>query len=189
MKYITDVVEFTGAKELFGLGKFLVDGVDYNECTSRLLDGFINHVKIVDSWICNQYGVDEQLPLEVIKEELANYPELIYSVNPSDENNTKCIIILNSLESWVNARNKLSPLMHTKIAKYTEEIILGQVVELPNTYVLFWYSKTRNNSICKFITTDDIDTIKEELLKYLNNISFEEKYQLSPKAYNGWLRS
>ena len=201
MKYMRDSIEFTGAKHLFN-GAFLEEGVDYNECTSRLLDGFINHVTIIDAWLGNQYGVDEEMSLCVYKDDIDLLPtphKIFVPImrvlgDPSHHNfNGTSILKFDSVEDYATARNTVKPIMHTKLAVYTEEIILGKVNdkddELKNTYVLFWYSKTRNCSICRFTTDDDVEVIKAELKSYLGGIDFIEKYQIKPSAYSGWLES
>lgn len=194
MKYINDEITFTSSKELF-TGTFLEDGVMYSECNRRLLDGFINHVEIIDSYLGDKYGIDDIITLTVLKTEVDKIPapysiNMIYDTNGLlKQDNYRESIKFNTIEEYVNARNLIKPDIHTKLGVYTEELILGKAEKLDNIYVLFWYSKTRNCSILRFETTDDIEIIKTELKQYIDNIEFDTVHRLNTSAYNGWLQS
>ena len=53
--------------------------------------------------------------------------------------------------------------------------MLCKVKEVENTYVFFWFSRTRDNSICKFTTEDSIEDIIKEFNGWLDNkLEFKE---------------
>lgn len=187
-KYEVDDIEFTSAVNYFD-GTFLSDGVCYNNCSSKLLDGLVNHTKILDSYLCDKYGVDEPLVLTIFKEDIDKVPApYALSVEYGNTPNTPFITIaFESIDLYINARSLVKPLTHTKLAEYTEELMLCKAEDMENTYLFFWYSRTRDNSVMRFETNDDIDTIKLEFKKFIDGLEIGDVYQLNPTAYNGWI--
>jgi hypothetical protein len=187
-KYEVDDIEFTSAVNYFD-GTFLSDGVCYNNCSSKLLDGLVNHTKILDSYLCDKYGVDEPLVLTIFKEDIDKVPApyTMRVENGSTPNTSYITLVFESIDLYINARNLVKPLTHTKLADHTEELLLCKAKDMDNTYLFFWYSKTRDNSIMRFETTDDIDTIKLEFKKFIDGLEIGDVYQLNPTAYNGWI--
>lgn len=187
-KYEVDDIEFTSAVNYFD-GTFLSDGVCYNNCSSKLLDGLVNHTKILDSYLCDKYGVDEPLVLTIFKEDIDKVPTpYALSVEYGNTPNTPFITIaFESIDLYINARSLVKPLTHTKLAEYTEELMLCKAEDMENTYLFFWYSRTRDNSVMRFETNDDIDTIKLEFKKFIDGLEIGDVYQLNPTAYNGWI--
>lgn len=198
MKYEKDTIEFTSSKECFS-GNFLKNGTMYHECDVGLLNGLINYTKVIDAYICKRY-----FDIECDKEDLVtNIRELVWDKilhNLQDKgiilaettlisnSNEEVNIRLENLEDWIAVRRENNE-FHTKIAIVDEELILTKVKDMENTYAFFWFSRTRNNSIMRFKTKDDIDMVKNEFLNYVNNCEFEQVYTIPASSYNGWLKS
>lgn len=189
-KYEVDDVEFTSAVNYFD-GTFLSDGVCYNNCSRRLLDGFINHTTVLDSYLCDKYGIDESPLLTIYRDDLDKVPapytlKIMVGNIPNTPYNT---LGFESIVDYINARKLVKATPHTKLARYTEELMLCKAEDMENTYLFFWYSRTRDNSIMRFETTDDIETIKLEFKKFIDGLEVGDVYQLDPTSYSGWISS
>lgn len=190
-KYERVDIEFTSPVNYFN-GTFLSNGVCYNNCSKKLLDGFINHTTVLDSYLCDKYENDERPLLTIYKEELDKIPApftMKVEFNSPPTSTPYMTLEFNSIDDYVNARSLVKAIPHTELARYTEELMLCKAKDMENVYLFFWYSRTRDNSIMRFETNDDIETIKIEFKKFIDDLEVGDIYQLSPTAYSGWISS
>jgi hypothetical protein len=207
MKYFTEDIEFTHSKDYFSKEGFLLDGVCYDNVNAGLVSSLVNYTEIVKSYICRKFSDDEDLeisvPLETFLKKKNILPEdmsiedmsivvdLVPTVNPRATQYLNITLPLNSknsrLKDWVKIRVEC-PDIHSKLAEVDEELMLCKVKEVENTYVFFWFSRTRDNSICKFTTEDSIEDIIKEFDRWLDNkLEFKERYEIPADKYIGWI--
>ena len=77
--------------------------------------------------------------------------------------------------------------MHSKLAEVDEELMICKAKDMENTYVFFWFSRTRDNSICKFTTEDSVEDVIKEFDRWLDNELFKERYEIPADRYIGWI--
>ena len=78
--------------------------------------------------------------------------------------------------------------MHSKLAEVDEELMICKAKDMESTYVFFWFSRTRDNSICKFTTEDSIEDVIKEFDQWLDNkLEFKERYEIPADRYIGWI--
>ena len=164
MKYFTEDIEFTHSKDYFSREGFLLDGVCYDNVNAGLVSSLVNYTEIIKSNICRKFSDDEDLeisvPVEIFLKKKNILPENIV-VDHMPIVNSKAVQYLNitlpinkrysrrnsRLEDWVKIRVEC-PDVHSKLAEVDEELMLCKAKEVENTYVFFWFSRTRDNSIC-----------------------------------------
>ena len=202
MKYFTEDIEFTHSKDYFSREGFLLDGVCYNNVNAELVSSLVNYTEIIKSYICRKFSDDEDLeisvPVEIFLKKKNILPEDIVVdhmpiVNPRAVQYLNITLPLNNrnsrLEDWVKIRIEC-PDVHSKLVEVDEELMLCKAKEVENTYVFFWFSRTRDNSICRFTTEDSVEDVIKEFDRWLDNeleVNFKERYEIPADRYIGWI--
>ena len=197
MKYFKEHVERTSKINYFKDG-FIKEGVCYDMVNDGLVKSLVNHTKIIKSYVCEKYSTGDELELLVDKNTFLNKIKKLHIENVTIHYNiefeSKYVTLkfptndddVSRLEDWVTARNAC-PVQHSELGAVDEEIMLCKVEDLDNVYVFFWFSKTSDNSICKFTTNDNIDVVIKEFEEYLDKIDLKTRYEILPENYKGWL--
>lgn len=197
MKYFKEDIERTTSIDYFKDG-FIKEGVCYDMVKDGIVKNLVNYTKIIKSYVCEKYSEGYELELLVEKNTFLNKIKKLNIENVTIEYNVEFESIyatlkfpsvsddLSRLEDWVKVRNEC-PVQHSELGAVDEEIMLCKVDDLDNVYVFFWFSKTINNSICKFTTNDDIDVIIKEFEEYLDKLDLKTRYEILPENYKGWL--
>ena len=200
MKYFTEDIEFTHSADYFSEEGFLLDGVCYDNVNAELVSSLVNYTEIIKSYICRKISDYEDLeisvPVETFLKKKNILPEDIVVdhmpiVNPRAVQYLNITLPLNNrnsrLRDWVKIRVEC-PDVHSKLAEVDEELMICKAKDMENTYVFFWFSRTRDNSICKFTTEDSIEDIIKEFDRWLDNkLEFKERYEIPADKYIGWL--
>lgn len=197
MKYFKEDIERTTSMDYFKDG-FIKEGVCYNMVNDGLVKSLVNYTKIIKSYVCEKYSIGDDLELLVDKDTFLNKIRKLnienVTIHYNVEFESKYVTLkfraydddMSRLEDWVTARNVCST-HRSELGAVDEEIMLCKVEDLDNVYVFFWFSKTKDNSICKFTTNDNIDVIIKEFEEYLDKIGLKTRYEILPENYNGWL--
>lgn len=197
MKYFKEVIERTRSIDYFKDG-FIKEGVCYDMVNDGLVKSLVNYTKIIKSYVCEKYSTGDELELLVEKNTFLNNIKKLNIVNDTIDYNVESesnYITLkfpaddddvSRLEDWSILRNAF-PVIHSELGAADEEIMLCKVEDLDNVYVFFWFSRTTNNSICKFTTNDNIDVVIKEFEEYLDKIGLKTRYEILPENYKGWL--
>ena len=200
MKYFTEDIEFTDSRDYFSRDGFLQDGVCYDNVNAGLVSSLVNHTEIIKSYVCKKFSDDEELeisiPYELYNKKRDILPEDIL-VDHMPIVNSRAVQYLNialplnnknsRLKDWAKIRVEC-PDVHSKLAEVDEELMLCKAKKVENTYVFFWFSRTRDNSICKFTTEDSIEDIVEEFDRWLDNkLEFKERHEIPADRYIGWI--
>ena len=200
MKYFTEDIEFTHSKDYFSREGFLLNGVCYDNVNAGLVSSLVNYTEIIKSYICKKYSDDEDLeisvPVEIFLKKKNILPENIV-VEHMPVINTRAVQYLNialplnnknsRLKDWAKIRVEC-PDVHSKLAEVDEELMICKAKDMENTFVFFWFSRTRNNSICKFTTEDSVDDIIKEFNRWLDNkLEFKERHEIPADRYIGWI--
>ena len=200
MKYFTEDIEFTHSADYFSEEGFLLDGVCYDNVNAELVSSLVNYTEIIKSYICRKISDYEDLeisvPVETFLKKKNILPEDIVVdhmpiVNPRAVQYLNITLPLNNrnnrLRDWVKIRIEC-PDVHSKLAEVDEELMICKAKDMENTYVFFWFSRTRDNSICKFTTEDSIEDIIKEFNRWLDEeLDFKERYEIPADKYIGWL--
>ena len=200
MKYFTEDIEFTHSADYFSEEGFLLDGVCYDNVNAELVSSLVNYTEIIKSYICRKISDYEDLeisvPVETFLKKKNILPEDIVVdhmpiVNPRAVQYLNITLPLNNrnsrLRDWVKIRVEC-PDVHSKLAEVDEELMICKAKDMENTYVFFWFSRTRDNSICKFTTEDSIEDIIKEFDRWLDEeLDFKERYEIPADKYIGWL--
>ena len=200
MKYFTEDIEFTHSADYFSEEGFLLDGVCYDNVNAELVSSLVNYTEIIKSYICRKISDYEDLeisvPVETFLKKKNILPEDIVVdhmpiVNPRAVQYLNITLPLNNrnsrLRDWVKIRVEC-PDVHSKLAEVDEELMICKAKDMENTYVFFWFSRTRDNSICKFTTEDSIEDIIKEFNRWLDEeLDFKERYEIPADKYIGWL--
>ena len=200
MKYFTEDIEFTHSTDYFSEEGFLLNGVCYDNVNAGLVSSLVNYTEVIKSYICKKFSDDEELeisvPYELYNKKRDILPEDIL-VDHMPIVNSRAVQYLNialplnntnnRLKDWVKIRVECSD-VHSKLAEVDEELMICKAKDMENIYVFFWFSRTRDNSICKFTTEDSIEDIVKEFDRWLDNkLEFKERYEIPEDKYIGWI--
>ena len=197
MNYIKETIEFTSEKECFS-GHFLKNGTMHHDCNVGILNGLINYTTVIDAYICKRYFNSERdksrLTINLrepvwgmIQHAIRTSGVTMDDVTVSPNGAQEVKVEFESLDSWIKVRQEKIE-THTKLAVADEELILTKVKNAKNSYAIFWFSRTRNNSIMYFKTRDTINVIEAAFLEYVNSCEFEKVYNIPANTYKGWLK-
>ena len=202
MKYFTEDIEFTHSKDYFSEEGFLLDGVCYNNVKDGLVSSLVNYTEVIKSYVCKKFSDDEELeiitPVEMFLKKKNILPEDIV-VNHIPSVNARAVQYLNitlplnntnnRLKDWIKIRVECPDVL-SKLAEVDEELMICKAKDMENTYVFFWFSRTIDNSICKFTTEDNVEDIIKEFDRWLDEkLEFKERYEIPADKYKGWLRN
>ena len=199
MKYIKEDIEFTGSKDYFKNG-FLEEGVCYDEVYAGIVSGLVNHTEIIKSYICKKYTENQDIKFKMTTTSfIENQSKFTLSTMnktnicyPHDANDSVIITFMqdekeDNLKKWVDFRNNYVDI-HTRLAEVDEELMICKAEDLDNVYLFFWFSRTRDNSVCRFVTDDSVEDIIKEFERYLEeDLEFKTRYEILPENYKGWL--
>ena len=200
MKYFTEDIEFTHSADYFSEEGFLLDGVCYDNVKDGLVSSLVNYTEVIKSYICKKFSDDEELEISIPYELYNKKRDILPLMKLVDHMpivNSRAVQYLNvalplnntnnRLKDWVKIRVEC-PDVHSKLAEVDEELMICKAKGMENTYVFFWFSRTRNNSICKFTTEDSVDDIIKEFNRWLDNkLEFKERHEIPADKYIGWL--
>jgi hypothetical protein len=200
MKYFNEDIEFTQSRDYFSEEGFLLDGVCYDNVNAGLVSSFVNYTEVIKSYVCKKYSDDEELEITVpyklynIKMDILPLMKLVDHMPIVNSRAVQYLNIAlplnntnNRLKDWVKIRVEC-PDVHSKLAEVDEELMICKAKDMENTYVFFWFSRTIDNSICKFTTEDNVVDIIKEFDRWLDEeLDFKERYEIPADKYIGWL--
>jgi hypothetical protein len=200
MKYFNEDIEFTQSRDYFSEEGFLLDGVCYDNVNAGLVSSFVNYTEVIKSYVCKKYSDDEELEISIPYELYNKKRDILPLMKLVDHMpivNSRAVQYLNIALPLNNANNRLKdwvkirvecPDVHSKLAEVDEELMICKAKDMENTYVFFWFSRTIDNSICKFTTEDNVVDIIKEFDRWLDEeLDFKERYEIPADKYIGWL--
>jgi hypothetical protein len=200
MKYFNEDIEFTQSRDYFSEEGFLLDGVCYDNVNAGLVSSFVNYTEVIKSYVCKKYSDDEELEISIPYELYNKKRDILPLMKLVDHMpivNSRAVQYLNIALPLNNANNRLKdwvkirvecPDVHSKLAEVDEELMICKAKDMENTYVFFWFSRTIDNSICKFTTEDNVEDIIKEFDRWLDEeLDFKERYEIPADKYIGWL--
>ena len=170
------------------------------QCKDGLVSSLVNYTEVIKSYICKKFSDDEELEISIPYELYNKKRDILPLMKLVDHMpivNSRAVQYLNialplnntnnRLKDWVKIRVEC-PDVHSKLAEVDEELMICKAKDMENTYVFFWFSRTIDNSICKFTTEDNVEDIIKEFDRWLDEeLDFKERYEIPADKYIGWL--
>ena len=186
MKYFPDSEDYP---DIFG-GEILPEGNLWCYVSSSFLNGLVNYVTPVKSYVINRYrDWNDERDGDILELHCCPEDEWIHKEFKTKE------------EIYQFVLKNPKTVVHTKIDIFDDDVLLlGRVKSDPNKYVFFWFDRDVSDCcIGMFKTQDSEAEVVEEFRKYvmeqsavmqqiyLNKIDGCSASELPVEFFNGWI--